>query len=179
MPSSTCFSIWPELNCFTRLFGPYWEATHHPCMSVDFLKYTPWCPRGIFSQIHPLVDIQECISNKIIYSPCFPRKVTLWVPSVLASLSPGSGIWRHAANISAVSGLRAHYCSDTRPQHKLWVFRALPRWSRVSRVSRAQQPTGTRSLSRSGPRSIFNIGSFHPRQHLKEECLPMSRWIIH
>ena len=56
---------WPALARFTRSLGPYWEATHHPCMSVDFLKYTPRCPRGIFSQIHPLVDIQECISNNI------------------------------------------------------------------------------------------------------------------
>ena len=61
-----CFSIWPALARFTRSFGPYWEATHHPCMSVNFLKYTLWCPRGIFSQIHPSADIQECISNKII-----------------------------------------------------------------------------------------------------------------
>ena len=64
-PSCTDVGLLLNLAC-SRLFGPYWEATHHPCMSVDFLKYTPLCPWGIFSQIHPSVDIQECISNRIM-----------------------------------------------------------------------------------------------------------------
>ena len=44
-----CFSIWPKRASGTSKWGPYWEATQHPRMEVDFVH------------IHTEGDRQECI----------------------------------------------------------------------------------------------------------------------
>ena len=126
-----------------------------------------------------VIDAKNLIFEKLF--TCFPGKVSApWICPRFPALALVRHLTSRPALISRrVSGLRAHCLSDTRPQHKQWVFRVSSPWPRVSRVSpRAQLPTGRRR-SRNGPRSISNTGFFHLRQPTKGECPPMCRWSLH